>query len=69
MRAEGDLELVAQEQVLDHKVGRIAEKPCQMRRRRLSSSSIVRGLPISPEGVLPSYNPLAGPPRRNLGSD
>jgi len=56
------LELVAQEQVLDHNVVRSWEKADRVGTRMRRSSSIQEGLPMAPDVVLPSYTPF----RRHL---
>jgi hypothetical protein len=54
-RAERDLELLAQEQILDHRSWRSWKRVARVGRRTRSSSSIPGGSPIVPDGVLPSY--------------
>ncbi len=56
-RAERDLELVAQKQVLKNEVWRSWKRAARVGRRRLNRSSIRAGSPIVPDGVLPSYTP------------
>ena len=55
-RAEGDLELVAQEQVLDHKVVPLTAEGGQSREEDAEEFKILAGSPIGPAAVLPSYS-------------
>ena len=55
-RTERDLELVAQEQVLDQKVVLPAEESCQRGEEDAHSLSILAGSPMRSDGVLPSYS-------------
>jgi hypothetical protein len=58
-RTEGDLELVAQEQVLDQKVVALPEELCQNGAGKCwSTSNILAGSPIPPDPILPSFRTI-----------